>query len=180
MILGALFLVIFSGTIHAAVPSFGACPENRGLTSFDIGRYTGTWYEYANVFEVFQIGGKCVRATYTDNGDGTVGVFNEQIKKFTGNYGSINGTARLADPGYAEFVVNFDKVPFTTSTPNYRVLDTDYTSYSIVYNCNTILGFFKTEKTLRRYISLSAICCCQGQVWDYVCIYYSLQSLSGI
>ena len=99
MILGALFLVIFSGTIHAAVPSFGACPENRGhfniklcilsskrkcfsgLTSFDIGRYTGTWYEYANVFEVFQIGGKCVRATYTDNGDGTVGVFNEQIKK---------------------------------------------------------------------------------------------------
>ena len=29
----------------------------------------------------------------------------------TGSYGSINGTARLADPGYAEFVVNFDKVP---------------------------------------------------------------------
>ncbi len=30
-----------------------------------------------------------------------------------GSYGSINGTARLADPGYAEFVVNFDKVPCT-------------------------------------------------------------------
>ena len=30
MILGALFLVIFSETILAAVPSFGACPENRG------------------------------------------------------------------------------------------------------------------------------------------------------
>ena len=29
----------------------------------------------------------------------------------TGSYGSINGTARLADPAYAEFVVNFDKVP---------------------------------------------------------------------
>ena len=28
--------------------------------------------------------------------------------------------------------------------------------------------------------SLSAICCCQGQASDYVCIYYSLQSLSGI
>ena len=51
------------------------------MTSFDLSRYTGTWYEYANVFEVFQIGGKCVRATYTDNGDGSVGVFNEQIKK---------------------------------------------------------------------------------------------------
>merc|ERR1719181_249517 len=100
MILAALSLVIFAENIQAAVPSFGACPENRG-------RYTGTWYEYANVFEVFQIGGKCVRATYTDNGDGSVGGFNEQIKKLTGSYGSINGTASLADPGYAEFVVNF-------------------------------------------------------------------------
>ena len=35
----------------------------------------------------------------------------------------------------------------TTSTPNYRVLDTDYNSYSIVYNCNTILGLFKTGKS---------------------------------
>ena len=39
----------------------------------------GRWYEYSNTFEIFQIGGTCVRATYTDNGDGTVGVFNEQI-----------------------------------------------------------------------------------------------------
>ena len=37
----------------------------------------------------------------------------------------------------------------TTSTPNYRVLDTDYTSYSIVYNCNTILGFFKTGDVIQ-------------------------------
>ena len=52
-----------------------------GISGFDVGRYTGTWYEYSNVFEVFQIGGTCVRATYTDNGDGSVRVFNEQIKK---------------------------------------------------------------------------------------------------
>ena len=25
----------------------------------------GLWYEYANVFEVYQIGSKCVRTTYT-------------------------------------------------------------------------------------------------------------------
>ena len=27
-----------------------------GMSSFDVGRYTGTWYEYSNVFEVFQVG----------------------------------------------------------------------------------------------------------------------------
>ena len=26
------------------------------MSSFDVGRYTGTWYEYSNVFEVFQVG----------------------------------------------------------------------------------------------------------------------------
>ena len=37
----------------------------------------------------------------------------------------------------------------TTSTPNYRVLDTDYDSFSIVYNCNTVFGLFKTGETVR-------------------------------
>ena len=26
------------------------------MSSFDVGSYTGTWYEYSNVFEVFQVG----------------------------------------------------------------------------------------------------------------------------
>ena len=36
----------------------------------------GLWYEYANVFEVYQIGSKCVRTTYTDEGN-KIGVFYE-------------------------------------------------------------------------------------------------------
>ena len=49
-----------------------------GMTEFDKDRYLGAWYEYANTFEVYEIGGKCVRATYTDEGD-VIGVFNEQV-----------------------------------------------------------------------------------------------------
>ena len=45
----------------------------------------------------------------------------------------------------------------TTSTPNYRVLDTDYTSYSIVYNCNTILGFFKTGEVTSVIAAFSSL-----------------------
>ena len=63
------------------VLSLRNCKEEiiAGVSSFDVSRYTGTWYEYSNVFEIFQVGGRCVRATYTDNNDGSVGVFNEQI-----------------------------------------------------------------------------------------------------
>ena len=67
----------------------------KGITNFTVTKYTGTWHEYSKLFlipeaygklmkifiEVYQehFAGKCVRATYSDNGDGTVGVFNEQI-----------------------------------------------------------------------------------------------------
>ena len=49
-----------------------------GIANFDKRRYLGAWYEYSNVFEIFQIGGTCVRATYTDEGD-KIGVLNEQV-----------------------------------------------------------------------------------------------------
>merc|ERR1712243_364276 len=105
-----VFAAVLFQFSDCAVPSFGSCPNLRGVSSFDVSRYVGTWYEYSNVFEIFQVGGNCVRATYTDNNDGSVGVFNEQIKALTGNYGSINGSASLPDTAFAEFVVNFKQL----------------------------------------------------------------------
>ena len=32
-----------------------------GIENFDKAQYLGTWYEYANVFEWFQIGARCVK-----------------------------------------------------------------------------------------------------------------------
>lgn len=49
-----------------------------GISNFDKSKYSGTWYEYANVFEFYDIGAECIRATYTDDGE-TIGVFNEAL-----------------------------------------------------------------------------------------------------
>jgi lipocalin len=99
------------------------------------------------VFEFYQLGSECVRATYTDLGN-EIGVFNEQINSLTGNYGNVKGSARPAQRS-GEFIVGFSNIPFGGggggNTPNYRVVDTDYSSYAIVYNCNPFLGFLKKE-----------------------------------
>jgi len=138
----------------------GLCPEYvKGMSNFNKDAYLGQWYEYANVFEFYQdlpFGGKCVRATYTDEGD-EVGVFNEYVSEVTG-YGNIKGSARFANPssGRGELIVSFG--PFSSSLgrkkralfgdrnrPNYSVVKTDYTSYAVVYNCNPVGAILKKE-----------------------------------
>ena len=100
-----LLVVLVDRSVFAAVPSIGTCPNVRGksrkirqnvfykhtvllpitlqlhisgLANFDRSRYLGSWYENANVFEFYQIGSTCVRATYTDEGS-KIGVLNEQV-----------------------------------------------------------------------------------------------------
>ena len=40
------------------------------------------------------------------------------------------------DPESADCTVNFFGWPFRSETRNYRVIDTDYENFSIVYDCN--------------------------------------------
>jgi lipocalin len=40
----------------------------------------GLWYEYKRYFTFFQLNGKCVTATYTDNQNGTIEVRNYLVK----------------------------------------------------------------------------------------------------
>jgi len=129
----------------------GSCDEDvRGMPNFDQSGYLGQWYEYSNVFEIFQdlpFGGNCVRATYTKEGD-SIGVLNEYVSSVTG-YGNIKGSARVANPSdpkkRGELVVSFFGSGGDSSTPNYSVIKTDYKSYSVVYSCSNFLWLFKKE-----------------------------------
>ena len=53
------------------------------------------WYEaYRSNGVIFEIGSKCVNATYTLNADGTVGVWNQAIN-LLGQYSTIRGSASV-------------------------------------------------------------------------------------
>merc|ERR1712181_36978 len=102
--------------------------------------------------DVYAVGAKCVRATYTEEGD-VVGVKNEYVSPLTG-YGSIDGSARFANSStVGELIVNFNNPAGRSlfgreseNAPNYSVIDTDYPSYSVVYMCRPIFaGIFKKE-----------------------------------
>lgn len=57
-------------------------------------QYLGVWYEAWRNENPFELGFKCVNATYTKNTDGSVGVLNQAQDAF-GMHQSISGTARV-------------------------------------------------------------------------------------
>ncbi|XP_050354414.1 LOW QUALITY PROTEIN: uncharacterized protein LOC126776158 [Nymphalis io] len=115
----------------------GQCDDSvRAMPAFDPVRYMGLWHNIESYPSAFQPG-TCNNALYTLNGS-TVDVFNTQV--INQRLDTINGVATLASTdGSAKLIVSFPiaGTELTTST-DYWVLDTDYTSYALVYSCTNI------------------------------------------
>ncbi|XP_049949697.1 apolipoprotein D-like isoform X2 [Schistocerca serialis cubense] len=118
------------------VPGLGPCPDVEVEHNFSVERYLGKWYEQERYFAVFELGGNCVTAEYTDEGNGVVGVNNTMTNLVTGRTQSIKGRARLANnTSDARLVVIFSSVG-SFEAP-YWILGTDYDNYSVVWSCGS-------------------------------------------
>ena len=132
--------LLFMGAASAGF-SFGSCPTGYSTEpNFDASQYVGTWYEYQRDRDTaFEQTSECVTATYTAQADGDITVKNRgQYWGFLWQYISVEGEARCKTDGkcYVSFAENAN----LDQDPNYLVIDTDYTQYSIVYSCRESLG----------------------------------------
>jgi len=131
--------LVSSGVVVEAGPWFGACPAPETISTIDVNRYLGRWYniqaDWATPFQ--PVGTACITATYSLRDDGAVNVVNNGYYwpwSFTSGLTSIEGAALcFADEGKCR--VEFFKEPSADSERNYLILDTDYDNYSIVYTC---------------------------------------------
>ncbi|CAK1550414.1 unnamed protein product [Leptosia nina] len=112
----------------------GQCDLNIPVVrDFNVTAYGGRWRMIETYASEFQIG-ECNDATYTLLDDGSVLVLNTQV--INQDLDTITGNATLgSDDGSAKLFVKF---PTTIQTADYWVLDTDYTSYALVYSCRNL------------------------------------------
>lgn len=84
-----------------------------------------------------------MRATYSDLGNGTIGVYNTGTRP-NGVVDEICGYAYQTDPNVVpgELKVRFPLIP---GGADYWVLDTDYGSFTTIYSCRSILFLFRVE-----------------------------------
>ncbi|CAF4011533.1 unnamed protein product [Rotaria magnacalcarata] len=99
MFLSVITIAVFFSLTDSL--KIGKCPNITTQSNFNVSQYAGLWYEaYRNTI-LFELGTKCVNATYTLNSDGSIGVWNQAVK-FFGSRTSINGTAKVknaSEPG---------------------------------------------------------------------------------
>ncbi|XP_037072578.1 apolipoprotein D-like [Pollicipes pollicipes] len=133
-------LLLLAASAAGQVMFAGSCPRPPVVRHFQAERYLGKWYEYSNYFAIFQVGGTCVTATYSDAGYGRIGVLNQSRKN--GRKNDIRGQAVPAGrQGEAKLRVSFQGTPSFGSGPNYNVIDTDYHNYAIVWSCTDMKLF---------------------------------------
>ncbi|ESO82948.1 hypothetical protein LOTGIDRAFT_134336 [Lottia gigantea] len=141
-ILTAVLLCI-GVAVYAQVPGLGPCFDAKPQSTLNVSQYLGHWYEITKLPSFFEIEQVCLTANYSVKEDGHIKVFNQG--KVNGKNVSSTGDAYVPDPSEpSKLIVKF---PQAAPYGPYWVLDTDYTSYSLVFSCEQ-LGSFAHAKFL--------------------------------
>jgi len=125
-----------------------ACPDPEVQQGFDVVRYMGKWHSYERFPPRIQ-DSRCNLANYTLNADNTVRVVNVAIVPFYVGKADcplfrnavIDGYATIPDAYEpAKLKVNFPTGRTPDEAGDYWVLDTDYNTYTVVYNCQLTIS----------------------------------------
>ena len=141
MNLASLISILLFVTLASTRKTFGTCDMPRLVQEFKVEDYMGTWYEIFRDKETRMEGkGVCANAKYTYNKDEeTVSVVNTFYDKEDHRNVEIKGTAKCDGP---KCRIVYDE----EHKADYRVVLTDYNTYSLVYACkNLVFGLFKEE-----------------------------------
>ncbi len=147
IILISIFLIFKISTITSNL-SWGKCNENlifdkKMKEKADLEKYLGNWYEVIRLKSTPFEKGDCIKAEYSLMEDNSIQVKNSEI--FEGVENNIIGNAKVLNDN-----LNRLKVSFGSSWLNYifegdyRIMDTDFDNYSIVYGCSNLI-FWKFE-----------------------------------
>jgi apolipoprotein D and lipocalin family protein len=117
-----------------AFSGLGACPVAKAVETLDVKNYVGLWYEIARDANASFESGDCNTAQYALLDNGTLSVKNSEVKT-DGTLDVVNGSAYCNADGSGNCHVRFsDLQPWG----DYRVLDTDYVSYTVIYSCTSL------------------------------------------
>ncbi|CDW86007.1 apolipoprotein d [Stylonychia lemnae] len=116
----------------------GTCIDPPLQSNFDATRYSGRWFEiYRDNGQQAENGYDCQNALYTLRQEGGLEVRNSMFSLTKGDFQSIEGNATCKGAQC--------DVVFFGHEGDYRVIETDYENYSLVYSCEQFSKEVKFE-----------------------------------
>lgn len=115
------------------------CPALVAASNFNISAYLGRWYEIQRYEMIAGEKGDCVVATFAQGNDAGTFFARQEVTLLPNVTHKVvsNGTLRLSDlaasPPVGHLIANFGG-----NDSNYLVLNTDYTSYALVWSCENL------------------------------------------
>ncbi|XP_071181610.1 apolipoprotein D-like [Mytilus edulis] len=130
------------GSSNSQVISKGKCPDVKVVSDFKLSSYLGDWYEIYKFKADFENGQSCIHANYQKKANGHIQVYNRGQTE-DGKITTAIGDGYNPDPNEpAKLAIKFSPVaPYG----KYWVLDTDYTSYTLVYSCTDLFSVTHVE-----------------------------------
>jgi len=121
-------------SLVACENAWGNCPViNYELESFKLADYMGKWYEIARHKSTRFQKGDCTTAQYTLNERGNIDVINTEF--VNGKKNQVIGEAVKTNDQFRLKISFGDSFISKLFKGDYRVVNTDYKSYSLVYSC---------------------------------------------
>jgi apolipoprotein D and lipocalin family protein len=138
-ILLSIFAILCLSQVHSKT-QWGRCPAiSSKLSALELGKYTGHWYEIARATDMPFQKGECDQANYSLNEDGSVRVLNTEF--VNGKWTSALGRATTTQIPYQLEIAFSESWIAQYFKGDYRVIDTDYDSFALVYSCSDFVVF---------------------------------------
>ena len=139
-ILVSIFAILCLSTAESKI-QWGRCPAvNSKISALELGKYLGHWYEVGRAKTIPFQKGDCDQATYSLNEDGSVRVFNTELRE-GGKWTTALGRATTTQIPYQLEITFSESWIGKLFKGDYRVIDTDYDSFSLVYSCSDFILF---------------------------------------
>jgi len=134
-------LLCLSAVCKSQTIGFGDCPTVPTQAHLDINKYLGLWYEIERFPAIFE-GDNCGTANYSLKDNGNIKVDNRYITD--GVVHNAIGEASVRDFSVDEATLD---VVFANAGPagDYEVIETDYTSYSLIWSCKANFHLINTQ-----------------------------------
>ncbi|XP_055546319.1 apolipoprotein D-like [Wyeomyia smithii] len=125
------------------------------VKNFELEKYLGKWYEIERYEQDYQRNMECVTVEYSQGeGNQSFEFKNKGLLPEKNAYASFSGSGILSDPTAEPLVgkLNISYGIKHAGDSNYWIMDTDYTSFALIYSCVPIVD---TASVIEGYWLLS-------------------------